>query len=452
MEFSPWTMLTDLGLIAVLLLVGTLLRAKIPFIQNLFLPASLIAGIMGLVLGPGGLGILPFSNQIGTYPSVLIAVIFGALPIAAKKIPFKTISNRVGSMWSFSQIAMISLWGVGVLFTVIFLHPVIPGLPDGFGLLLAAGFVGGHGTAAAIGEAFNGQGWEEATSLAMTSATIGVVSAILIGLYFVKAHSKKGNTSFISDFKDLPNELRTGLIPEEKREATKMDTFSSISIDPLMVHLSIVGIVAAAGYVLADLLGSAFPQFAPPAFSLAFLVGILLQQVLHRTKMDHYLSRAVITRISGGATDLLVAFGIASISLPVVVDYIVPLSLLLIFGLVFNYMIFRFLSQCFFTEHWFERGLFTFGWATGTVAMGIALLRIVDPDLKSNTLDDFGLAYIPIAPVEIAIVTFSPFLLMNQYAWVYVGATLGAAVIILILSRINGWMGRPTAANRFEKY
>ena len=102
MDISPWTFLTDLGFVALLLLIGIILRAKVKFIQMLFLPASLIAGILGLIFGPNGLGVIPFSGAIGTYPGILIAVVFASLPIAAKSVKWKTIVDRVGYFWGYS--------------------------------------------------------------------------------------------------------------------------------------------------------------------------------------------------------------------------------------------------------------------------------------------------------------------------------------------------------------
>src|SRR5699024_4675235 len=72
MEFSPWVAFTDLGFIAILLVIGTVLRAKVNFVQRLFLPASIIAGLLGLALGPNGFGLIPFSDQIAVYPGILI--------------------------------------------------------------------------------------------------------------------------------------------------------------------------------------------------------------------------------------------------------------------------------------------------------------------------------------------------------------------------------------------
>ena len=75
-DFTPWTLFVDTGIISVLLLLGKLMRVKIRFIQRLFIPPSLLAGFIGLSLGPHGFGIIPLSTQTGTYAGILIAMGF----------------------------------------------------------------------------------------------------------------------------------------------------------------------------------------------------------------------------------------------------------------------------------------------------------------------------------------------------------------------------------------
>lgn len=444
MDFSPWVLFTDIGLISLLLLAGTIIRAKVKVVQQMFLPASIIAGLLALAFGPNGLDWLPFSDQMGTYPGILIAIIFGTLPLLSPRIDWKAIKTRVGSMWAYSQLAMVLMWGSGLLFAMLFLNPFWDDLHNGFGLLLAAGFVGGHGTAAAIGDTFAQNGWEEAKSLAMTSATIGIISSILIGILFIKRGSAKGHTSFLASFSELPNELRTGLIPPGQRVKSETDTVSSISIDPYVFHLSIVTIIALGGYYLSQLGESLLPNVAIPAFSLAFLVGLVVKKIMNVTNTDKYMSTAVVDRISGSATDILVAFGIGSISISVVVDNAVPLILLFIFGLFYAFMFFSIFSKRFFEEFWFEKGIFTWGWTTGTVAMGMALLRIVDPKSESKTLDDYGLAYIPIAPVEILLVTFAPIFVLNSQGWVFLSIVAAFSAVIVFMSWRYKWLTKAT--------
>ena len=203
-HFTPWTLFTDLGFISLLLLIGKVIRVKVKFIQQLFIPPSLIAGLIGLAFGPNGLGWIPLSGELGTYAAILIALVFGALPLSSPDVSMKEIAHRVGPMWAYAQIGMLLQWGAMGLFGLFVIKLIWPSLNDAFGIMLSTGFYGGHGTAAAIGAAFERLGWDEARSLGMTTATAGVVFAIIGGLLMVKWAAKHKQTAFIADFDDLP--------------------------------------------------------------------------------------------------------------------------------------------------------------------------------------------------------------------------------------------------------
>ncbi|PSL48452.1 ESS family glutamate:Na+ symporter [Salsuginibacillus halophilus] len=439
MEFTAWSLVNDVAIISALLLVGTILRAKVRAIQSLFLPASMIAGFLGLMLGPQVLGLLPFSEQAATYPGVLIAVIFAAIPLGAKAVPWKQMATRVRNMWSYAMILTVLMWGGGSLFALLTLNQFLPELHLGFGLVLGAGFLGGHGTAAAIGESFEMYGWEDAMSLGMTAATIGLLVAVLVGLLLIKHATEKGHTSFISDFKSLPNELKTGMVKSENRKSMGDDTVSNISVDPLILHLALVAAVVGGGYYLTEIGNDLIPHVALPLFSIAFLVALFAKFVMRKTGAEDYIDGRIIGRIGGGATDFLVAFGIATINLSIVADYLTPLAILLVFGLFWAWFIYRFIGPRMFREYWMERSLFGWGWSTGTVAMGLALLRIVDPKMESKTAEDYAIAYIGMVPPELIIVTFAPLLMVSGLHWVFPLATLGVGLIIIIVYVKKGW-------------
>lgn len=70
--------------------------------------------------------------------------------------------------------------------------------------------------------------------------------------------------------------------------------------------------------------------------------------------------------------------------------------------------------------------------------MGIAMLRIVDPRLRSNTLEQYSAATIPNTAVEITAVTFTPVLVLAGSAWAVVGiygaiAVVGLAIPLVLL-------------------
>ena len=86
-------------------------------------------------------------------------------------------------------------------------------------------------------------------------------------------------------------------------------------------------------------------------------------------------------------------------------------------------------------SYWFERSIFAWGWWTGTMAMGIALERIVDPQMKSKTMDDYALAYLPIAPVEIILITLIPISFSAGWGGWLMWICLAVSIALLLLAR-----------------
>jgi len=438
MPFTAWNVLVDVGAICVLLLVGALMRAMIGWVQRLLLPASIIAGGLGLALGPNGAGLITFSDQLNTYASILTAVVFGAIPLTESfKVRGQVKGARV--MWSYSVSSYVLQWGLGLLFAVVVIGSFFE-IPAGFGLLLAAGWAGGFGTAAAVGTTLADAGWEDAVSLGFTSATVGVLVCILGGLILAKWSAKRGHTAVAGSVAELPEPWRTGLIRRvEEREPVGYTTVSPSSLEPLALQLALVVVVTFSGYLVSSAAGAVFPSVSVPVFAAAFLMGLLLRTVIDRTPARAYLDGTSIKSISGGATDLLVAVGIAAIVPSIVVAYAVPLILLLIFGTVFCVAIFRYLTPRMFGPHWLERGLFTWGWSTASIATGLALLRIVDPKLKSGTVEEFGLAYVGFAPVEIAMAVVAPLVVVAGFSGSFIAVTVALGLSLLLIAYALRW-------------
>lgn len=432
-SFTPWAFFVDLGLMAMLMLFGQILRAKVKLVQRLFIPPSLIAGLLGLALGPNGAGWLPFSGEMGTYASILIAFVFAALPFSSASTPIKEVVRTAGPMWAYAQLGMLLQWGIVGLLGLFVVNAIWPDLHEAFGIMLPTGFYGGHGTAAAIGSAFEGLDWEDARSLGMMTATIGVICAIAGGLIFIKWATRNKQTSFISDFEELPEEFKSGLVPNDKRTSIGSATTSSISIDSLTFHFALICVAALIGYLCSRGVKEHFPMLELPVFSCAFVASLLLKRLFDWTKISQYVCPQTTIRLGSMSTDLLVAFGVASIKMSVIVKYALPLTVLVILGTIVTFLITFYFGRRLSKTHWFERTIFAWGWWTGTMAMGIALLRIVDPKLKSKTMEDYAMAYLPIAPIEILLITFAPILFFNGYGvWFLVGCLALAAITILI--------------------
>lgn len=438
--FTPWQLFCDAGVIFGLLLIGKLCRAKIKAIQSLFIPPSLIAGVLALAFGPNGLGWLPLSNNLGTYSAILIAVVFAALPLASPTLKMKEIGSKLGPMWAYSQFGMFFQWAAIGLIGILVLTPLF-GVAEPFGIMCPVGFYGGHGTAAAMATEF-GPGFPEeaARSLGMTTATVGVVLGVIFGVMIIKIATRRHQTNYVTDFAELPNELRSGLIPEEKRDGLGQATVSSISIDHYAMHLGIVIFAAYCGYLLSDvLLKGTLKVSGVPVFLTAYVVGMIFKVLLDATKASRFVEQRTISSISGTSTDLLVTCGVGAINLKVVTDNWLPLVVLLVIGILVTVFMCFYFARKLYRQDWFEKAIFAWGWWTGTMAIGIALLRIVDPKNESHALDNYAMAFLPCAPIEILLIWSVPVAYKGGWLlWLCVGY-LVLSLLILLLAKLLGW-------------
>jgi len=409
---SIWQVFLDLSIMTALLAIGQLLRAKVKIFQTLLIPSALIAGFLALALGPRGYDLLPLSKAFGTYAAVFIVVVFAATPIGDKPSKEALSGPVIGGMFfNLTGIAVLQ-YAVGMFVTVYGLRYFYPELPEQFGLMMATGFYGGHGTAAAVGSALEDLGVANMTDLAYTCATIGIVGGILFGMGIINWGSRKGYTHYVEDPADLPVELRTGLIPPEKQKSAGKVTVSSISVDPLAFHLGIVLMAALGGYYMTKWFkvfsGNLGYAVAIPEFCTALLAAFVLNWLLNKTGASDYIDRNTISRIQGASTDLLMVSGIGSLNLKVVFDYAVPLLVVCTLGFIVTYWWFIYVGGKSSRLDWFERNMMVWGHATGVAATGVLLQRVVDPDLKSRGIEDSGISDLFNRPLIIGLQVIPP--------------------------------------------
>ena len=434
---TPYDFLIDFALMSLLLFVAQFMRARIKLIQKLLIPSSLLAGFLGLILGPQVLNVLPFSGSISSYAYMLVVVLFSSLFIGNEtKGSFRKTMNEVGDTFLINSACYFGQYASALLIGGAFMAAFYPAVEDGFSLLMPGGFIGGHGSAAAFGGAFEELiGWDEALPIGQTFATIGLLVGIICGVICINVAAKKGATRFIKSAKELPESMRTGMVPEEEQDSMGRNTVNPMAIDPLTWHLALVLIAAGAGYFVTNWLQGMFPKLSIPMFSVGMLCGVVLQQILKLFKLNKYVDREVVSRIGSSVTDYLVGFGVATIKLSVVVKYAIPLLVLSLIGTIFVFMYLLFVSRKLFHNFWFDRGIFIFGWSTGVVAIGVILLRIADPEFHSKTLEDYGMAYVFMSFIEIGLIAILPSLVVAGYQFIAGAVCLVVFVILLAICR-----------------
>ena len=84
----------------------------------------------------------------------------------------------------------------------------------------------------------------------------------------------------------------------------------------------------------------------------ASLVAIVFHFVLKGIKADKYVDNRIISRMGSCATDFLCIFGVASIKIPVVIEYAVPFGLLMLFGIVWVVFHFTVIAPRLLKQEW----------------------------------------------------------------------------------------------------
>lgn len=446
MSAAIWNVFLDLSIMGMLLIVAQFLRAKIKIFQKLLIPPSLLAGFLALAFGPKGMGYIPLSSGFGTYAAVLIVIVFAASPIGDRPSKEAKSGAVIGGMFFNVTGICVLQYAVGMLITVYGLVHFYPELSPNFGLMMATGFYGGHGTAAAVGSALQKLGVANMTDLGNTCATVGIVGGILSGMVIINWGARKGYTHYVKDPKDLPVEFRTGMIPPEKQKPAGKVTISSICMDPMAFHLGLVLLASIFGYYFTEYF-TAFTKSLGyaveiPVFCTALFGGFIVNMILNKTKGHEYVDRSSISRIQGTSTDFLMVSGIGSLNLGIVVKYAVPLLVVCAAGFAVTWLWFMFVGVKSSKEDWFERNMMNWGHATGVVATGILLSRTVDPDLKSRAIEDTGVADLLNRPIIIALQVAPPMIMTLMPAvgpHIVTWSTIALLVVMWVCAYMFKW-------------
>lgn len=436
MEFGIVNAVYDFCMMSALLFVAKIIRTRVKLLQKMYIPTALIAGFLGLFFGKHFLNILPFSTEVSNYPGILIAVLFATMFLGNKgKASFKSMMGNVGDTFLVNAAAEIAQFGLFIVLGALLFPHLFEEVNEQFALMLPAGFVGGHGTAAAIGSVLRENGWEEATSIGQTFATIGLLGGIVSGVVVINIAARRGWTKQIKSVRDLPEEMMSGLVPEEKRSSFGENTVNAMSLDSFSWHLSLVMVALGGAYLVSMGIKKVFPQLSIPLYGLALLCSIVVQWILKLFRMDRYVDKRIVTHIGSTATDYLVAFGVASIDVTVVMNHAVPIAFIALIGFAFVILWLLVISPRFFRNYWFERGIYIYGMSTGVLATGVILLRVTDPEFKTGVLEDFGFAWIFLSIMDMLLVTFSPLMVLNGTGLIYGICLTILAGICLILCR-----------------
>ena len=426
---AVWGFMVQFGSLLLFLLLGNILRRKIPFFRKCLVPSALLGGVLLLLVNVTGkqFGVELFDNQlmqVVTYHCLAIG--FAAMSLKTEKSTHKTNPAQVlefGALQGGTYMLQ-AFVGLGITLSLFFLtrnsDQVISYV---CGLILPLGFGQGPGNALSWdinytntpAAMFAGNG-----SFGLSLASIGFVVASVFGIFYINLHKKRGNL-FVRKDESYDEAIRV-------YEETRNEIPDNESVDKFTIQAGFVALAYALAFLFMCFLGklSAFTNSIAWGFNFlwASIAAMIIKVVVKNLKKSRLMNRGYINnyqmdRISGFAFDLMIVAGVSAIEINDIKNYILPIVLIGVVGAIVTYIYIRLVAvECFkgFEHEFF---LMCFGTLTGTASNGVILMKEVDPGLRTPTSSLYILSNFP------AMVMIAPLLFMLGFA----GKSLTNAII-----------------------
>ena len=449
--------------IALLVLAGRFLKHHIAWFQHLYLPESIVAGALALLLGPEVLGAIAtalsgpeatfagglFSEPIrmvwSQSPSIFINIVFAALFLGETIPSPRQIWRKAAPQVVFGQVIAWGQYVIGLGVVLAFLVPLFQINPIA-GALIEVAFEGGHGTAGGMADTFAELGFPEGADLALGLATVGIVSGIVVGTALANWGRRRGLITVLPSDTEEPAELptltETADPQKQRRRAVLM---RNLLVDPISLNFGFVGIAVVLGWLI--LAGLKLLEAATwgqtgfvvmtyvPLFPMALVGGLILQVVLERLDLEALIIEPLMKNIAGLALDIVVVTALASISLQGLSRNLEVFVILSVVGIGWNVFVFWALAPRLIPDHWFERGLGDFGQSMGVTATGILLIRMVDPKNQSGAFESFAYKQLLFEPIVGGglFTAAAPALIVQWGPWSVLVFTTGLLIFWLLM-------------------
>ncbi len=433
-----YSIMVHLGVISVALIIGAFIRHKVSILSKFLIPAPIIAGFILLFFynyAAPSIGLT--QDFLGRLVYHMLNISFIAMMLRTKDGDFQ---NKKSNNVFANVFGTLSQYGFqtffGLLLTLILIYTISPNLFPAFGFLLPLGFELGPGQAYSISLGWEPMGFSGATSVALAIAAAGFLVGSIGGVILVNWGIAKGYVENPKDSEEFENRKHDGLI-----EYFNLDSLTyHVAVVLSTYMLSLLGLTFIT-YLL-SFLGPFGVQFGDSLWGLNFifssLIAIVVRKYFKKVGIGHSIETSMCNRISGFSIDLTIAASLGAISLAAISSYIFEIFLIIALGsFIAIFLLTRYCRKV-FSDNWFKRTLVLFGCATGTLPTGLALLRIVEPNMDSSVATDYMYASAIVFPIMIPLILCANLPAMaattGNFAYFYIA--LGVALFYLIVAMI----------------
>ncbi len=389
MKYWQGGFVPDILLVICLLGVAALLRRSIAPLKRLGLPDSILAGMLGLVLGPTGFDFLPISS------ANLESVVYHGVGLIFAAITLQSPPPRGARHGMLSCIFVIPFMAAmqGIIgLSVVLGWNAVSGkvVHTGLGMVLPLGFNQGPGGAMTLGGAWEaGAGMQDGAQIGLIMAAAGFIWCCAGGLVIISMGKKRQWM--------VPTTHSSNQNFDSIRTAAQPTAAAAGSMEPLVAQAVAIAVVYYATYLFVDGIAPLLPAKHEPTlwglhFVIAGVFALLMRHLLDRLPNGSPLNDELLVRSSSVFIELTTASALAAVQLGILAKWWGPVVLVSTLGGVFTAFATLWLARRAFPESPFEHAVIVFGAMTGTTATGLALLRLVDPDFRGPAARNFVLA------------------------------------------------------------
>ena len=427
-----------------LLIVGVIIRSKVKIFQELFIPASVIGGVVGLIIGNF---IIPIEwiKEIRMFPGLLIIPIVTSIPLGFNFKNKNSKSKGKDVVLMTGIMLMVTFFQLFIGYFINFFFEKIGGIKlyKSFGSELNSGLSGGHGTAGMIGRVLkelNMEYWYLAQGIATVIATFGLIGGIVLGIFLINKNSKNGKITFFLENNNINEELKKGYIKDiERQPSLGRETLFPSLLDTLAFHIAIIFSVCGLSYLVLNFIKAKKIPILSSFSVWIFGMGIMfvVWSIIKNRGLEWCIDVKVKSKISGFLTEFAIVSAVSTLQLNIITTYFFPIFLMISLGFLGTWFIIKYYSyKVFLNNYSFERAIAMLGTCLGIFFTGLLLLKICDPEFSTPVLGDYSLGFSFSALLGPLLITNFTVLAINYNAMVPMITSLIFFVILIFIMKI----------------
>ena len=397
---NVWSWILIFGILFASLLVGNIIKRRVPFMKESLIPTSVLGGAVLLIIAAvykWVSGEIMFDTAIfeNSGTEKLEIITYHALAIGFIASTFKSTNKKL------TKGRTTEIFNTGVTTVATYLLQGVVGLVICFaatlfisdffvaaGVLLPFGYGQGTGQALNYGIIYEEAGFRGGANFGLTIAALGFLSASLGGVVHLIIVKRRG--------KLVLSKRSDGSLHSEAIESQNEIPMTE-SIDKMTIQLAFIFVAYIISYGIIMGLSELLPGFSSVLYGFNFIIGVLVAIVMKlvlnlllkkKIITRKYTNNFLMTRISNLAFDIMVVAGVAAIRLDKLESYWGVIVFMAVFGLIVTYIYNRIVAKKLFPDYSEEQFLMMYGMLTGTASTGTILLREIDDDFKTPASDN----------------------------------------------------------------